>query len=83
MTPLLPSQNALVVKSIYEAEGSEIVVGKFGFPTNQSEFENWCDIAQAIYPEFLITLAIRRDTTGKALGIAGTVNSKGALLAAQ
>jgi hypothetical protein len=73
-----PSEDTLIVKSVYESKGSEIVPGTFGFPIHQGEFENWCDRAQSVYPEFLMDLQIRRDASGKALGLTATVNSKGA-----
>ena len=78
--PRLP-EDALIIKSVYESEGSEITPGALAFPLDQEDFEKWCNRAQCLYPEFLIELQIRRDANGKVLGLTGSVNSKGAFLA--
>ena len=80
--PRIP-EDALIIKSVYESEGSEITPGALGFPLEQTDFENWCNRAQSLYPEFLMDLQIRRDAHGKTLGLTGSVNSKGALEASR
>ena len=76
-------EDASIIKSVYEAAGAEVTPGTQGFPLEQAEFENWCDRAQSLYPEFLMELQIRRDGNGKAVGLTGSVNSKGALAASK
>ncbi len=70
-----------IVKAVYEAKGQKIEKGTFGFPSEDPEFQRWCEVANSLVSRgFLLSTEVSC-FEGNTISLTACVSSKGALAA--